>query len=143
MYEYSVALLIALFPVTATGASPSVPPVGAHLHYISGLCCVCDQLYCSHHFSLQEEVKQHFEGLCSLSKKSFNNKPTDFHCSLLVAGDLRSSPLLSTWAWLSLLLCSICSSSSLGSWPTSKRVCAPGWEQPSTTPCSAPSPGWV
>lgn len=43
-------------PITATGASTSAPPCGTDCHYISGLCCVCNQLCRSHRLSPQEEV---------------------------------------------------------------------------------------
>lgn len=56
MHEGVVALLIALCPLTATGASTSAPPPGANCYYISRLRRVWDQLCGSHHLSLQEEV---------------------------------------------------------------------------------------
>lgn len=51
------------FPLTATKASPSAPPPGSDRHFISGLCCVCDQLCGCHRFSRQEKVLLIFKGL--------------------------------------------------------------------------------
>lgn len=61
-------LLTALFPMAGPESSTSAPPAGAYCHYISGMCCISDQLCCSYNISLQEKVQMY---LCNIQYRYF------------------------------------------------------------------------